>query len=193
MVAVLIPKMVPSNMPVSFARPDVANLVFQVFGRSVHPELFRIYAQTELRQSGYSATIRINEAGHVLTFRHGEQTLSEVTAARETPLPQRKRIVSHRLRGHRNESMQCEGGIQYHVSFQLDQLDPDEFAHFHQELLADSCHCRVSHQFGAKNRLYPMPLSFLQIEDTPHSLLVHSFHTFPDNCAVVKIQSLFEI
>jgi hypothetical protein len=180
-------------MPVSFARPDVSNLVFQVFGRSVHPELFAVFAQTELRQPTYTAAIRISEAGHVLTFRHAEQTLTEVASSREAPVPQRKRIVSHRLRGHRSESMQYEGGIQYHMSFQLEQLDPDVFAHFHQELLADSCRCRVSHQFGTKNRLYPMPLSFVQIEDSPHRLLVHAFHTFPDNCAVVKIQSLFEV
>lgn len=180
-------------MSVDFARPDVANLVFSLFGRTVHPELFSVYAHAELRHDAYSAALRICDAGHILTFRHGGHVLSEVMTTRESPLPQRKRMLAHRLKGHRSETVHHEGGIQYHVSFQLEQLEPEVFAHFHQELLADSGRCKVSHQFATKNRLSPAPLSFIQTEDSPHSLLFHSFHTFPDNCAVVKIQSLFEV
>jgi hypothetical protein len=33
----------------------------------------------------------------------------------------------------------------------------------------------------------------VQTEERPGSLLVHAFHTFPDNRAVVKTQSLFEV
>jgi len=178
-------------MSVVSVRPDVSNLVFQVFGRSIHPELFTVFAQTEVRHQAYSAVVQISEAGHLLSFRHGDNRLCEVTATRESPLPQRKRILSHRLRGHRNEAF-CDAGVQYQVSFQLEQLEPEVFQHFHEELLADSHRGEVSHQFRTPNRLAPVPLSYIQIEDTPHSLLVHSFHTFPDNCAVVKVQSLFE-
>ncbi len=69
-------------MSVDFARPDVANLVFHLFGRSVHPELFTVYAKAELRHQNYAAIIRICDAGHILSFRHKEQVLSEVTTTR---------------------------------------------------------------------------------------------------------------
>ena len=123
-------------MSVSFTRPDGTQLVFQVFSRSLHPELFVSYAQTELRHSEFAASAQINEAGHVITFRHKGHVLTEVAATRESPLPQRKRLINHRLRGHRSESVACEGGVQYHVSFQLEQVDPEEFVHRHEELLA---------------------------------------------------------
>lgn len=180
-------------MGVDFARPDVANLVFHLFGRSVHPELFTVFARADVRHQGYSAVIRICDAGHAVTFHHAGHVLSEVTTARESPLPQRKRMLAHRLRGHRSETVHYDGGIQYHVSFQLEQLEPEVFLHFHEELLSDSSRSRLSHQFATKNRLSPAPMSFIQTEDSSSSLLIHSFHTFPDNYAVVKIQSLFEI
>jgi hypothetical protein len=50
----------------------------------------------------------------------------------------------------------------------------------------------LAHRFGSKSRLAPAPLSFIQTDEGPRSLFVHTFHTFPDNCAVVKTQSLFE-
>ena len=180
-------------MSVGFARPDVANLVFQVFDRSLHPELFAVYAQAEIRQPRYAAAMHISDAGHVLSFRHAGRIVTEVTAAREMPLPQRKRMLSHKLRGHRHESLTLDGGIQYHVSFQLEQLDPEVFLHFQQELLLDSYRGQIAHRFGTHNRLAPAPLSFLQVESAADSLLVHAFHTFPDNFAVVKVQSLFEM
>lgn len=180
-------------MHVDFARPDVDSLVFRLFGRSVHPELFEVFAHSEIRQEAYSAAIQICDAGHVLCFRYKGQVLCEVATSAEHPLPQRKQVIARRLRGYRNESVEHDAGILYHVSFQVERLEPEVFLHFHEELLMDSTRCRVSHQFAPSSRLCPAPLSFIQIEENPHSLLIHAFHTFPENCAVVKTQSLFEV
>jgi hypothetical protein len=180
-------------MRVSSVRPDVGSLVFCLFGRSIHPELLTIFARTEIRQPGYSAVIQICDAGHTIAFQHNKQTLCEVTTGADRPLPQGKQVIARRLRGHRNESVEHDAGMLYHVSFQVEQLEPEVFQHFHEELLLDCTRCRVSHQFAASSRLCPAPLSFVQIEDHPHTLLIHAFHTFPDNFAVVKTQSLFEV
>ena len=42
-------------------------------------------------------------------------------------------------------------------------------------------------------RLAPAAVSYLQLDLFPRSLLVHAFHTFPENCAVVKTQTLIEL
>lgn len=180
-------------MRVEAARPDVDSLVFRLFCRSVHPELLEVHAQTQLRQDAYTADLLICGAGHLVCFRHNGRTLCEVATSMETPLPQHRQVISRRLRGHRNESVEHDGGILYHVSYQVEQLDPDVFLHCHEELLFDAAKSRVAHRFAATTRLSPPPLSILQIEERPHSLLVHAFHTFPDNRAIVKTQSLFEI
>lgn len=180
-------------MRVEAARPDVTRLVYRLFCRTVHPELLDVYAQGVVQQDAYSVQLRICDAGHMISFQHGKQTLCEVATSLETPLPHHRQVIARRLRGHRNDSLKHDGGILYHVSFQVEQLDPEEFLQYHEELLIDASRCRLAHRFAPTSRLAPAPLSVIQTEERPRSLLVHAFHTFPDNRAVVKTQSLYEV
>jgi len=180
-------------MRVDAARPDIDSLVFRLFSRSVHPELFDVLAQTTIRQDYYTAAVLICDAGHVIAFHHNRQTLCEVTTSVDRPLPHNRQVIGRRLHGNRDDSVEHDGGILYHVSFQVEQLDPEVFLNCHEELLLDSTRARMSHHFSPTSRLSPAPLSFIQTEERPHSLLVHTFHTFPDNRGVVKTQSLFEV
>jgi hypothetical protein len=111
----------------------------------------------------------------------------------DRPLPHNRQVLGRRLKGHRDDSVEHDGGILYHVSFQVEYLDPEVFQQCHEELLVDATRARMSHCFAPLSRLAPAPLSVIQTEERPHSLLVHTFHTFPDNRAVVKTQSLFEV
>ncbi len=179
-------------MAVSSVRPDVADLVLEVFERSVHPELLTIHAQAEWQHSACTVKVQLCDAGHVLTVAHQESVITEVATIRATLLPKHYRIFSHKLKGHRQDSLRCRDDITYHVSFDLDELEPEVFANYHEELLADSLRSPVAYHFATKTRLNPTPLSFVQLEATADSLQVHTFHTFPDNFAVVKVQSRFE-
>ena len=179
-------------MNVGFARPDIADLVFHLYCRSVHPELFQVFAEMEVWQERYRAVIRICNAGHAVVLQFGSQTVTEVAGTRQQPLPQRKRVVDKRLQGQRHESFQFEAGPQYHASYQVEQLDPEVFLNYHEELLIDTRRADVFHRFPTGNRLAPEPLSLIRAESAPRSLLIHAFHTFPDHCSVVKTQSLFE-
>jgi hypothetical protein len=180
-------------MRVEAARPDIQSLVFRLFSRSVHPELFDVLAHTTIRQEYYTAAVLICDAGHVIAFHHNRQTLCEVTTSADRPLPHNRQVIGRRLRGNRDDSVEHDGGILYHVSFQVEQLEPEVFLNCHEELLLDSTRARMAHHFAPTSRLSPAPLSFIQTEERPHSLLVHTFHTFPDNRGVVKTQSLFEV
>lgn len=179
-------------MTVAFARPDVASLMFHVFDRSVHPELFVVHAASRICHGGYTAQIQICDAGHVVTFHAGQHTISEVTAPSQQLLPQQNRRVAQRLRGCRDEFVKFSFGVQYHVSFQVERLDREVFLEFHDELQRDCQRAAVAYRFPTGNRLSPAPLSLIVTDCWPKSLLIHSFHTFPENCAVVKTQSLFE-
>jgi Protein of unknown function DUF2617 len=180
-------------MDVDFARPDVARLVFRLFSRELHPELINVYASAAIKSNDYEAKLQICDAGHVITFCRNGQMLCEVMTGREHPLPKRRRILSHGVQGHRCESLQLADGVNYHVSFQLEKLEPDVFLHFHEELLADCSKAELAHRFDAAGRLAPTPLSFMETEATAEHLIVHAFHTFPDNYGVVKTQSMFEL
>ena len=180
-------------MNVDFARPNVSDLVFHLYGRSVHPELFEIYTESAILLEAFEARIRICSAGHVVEFRRDADTITEVTATRKQPLPQKKRFLENRLRGSRDDSFRFECGIRYQVSYQVERLDPEVFLNFHEELLIDCDRAETAHCFPAGSRLAPGPISLVQTDVCSGSLLVHAFHTFPESCAVVKTQSLFEV
>ena len=180
-------------MSVAFARPDVADLVFYVYGRTLHPELIEPFETEIIVRNGFRASISVCEDGHIVSFQFRDAVISEITASRYHPLPQRKRLLEHRLRGHRDGSLECESGVHYQMSYQVERLHPDVFQKMHDELLADCDRTTLAHCFPAGNRMAPGALSLIRTDVTGDSLLVHSFHTFPDNSAIVKTQSLFEI
>ncbi len=69
-------------------RPKVAELVFQLYGRALHPELFEIFSSRTVKRGEYEATINITSAGHFVCWRYQGQTLTEVATSAHHPLPQ---------------------------------------------------------------------------------------------------------
>jgi hypothetical protein len=70
------------------ARPKVAELVFQLYGRVLHPELFEIHASRRIDRGEYSVVVAITHAGHLVTWRKDGLTLTEVAAgAGQPPAP----------------------------------------------------------------------------------------------------------
>ena len=174
-------------------RPRAAELVFQLYGRVLHPELFDIRARRTIDRGGYRASLLVTTAGHVVTFNSGGLILSEVAAGAEQALPQRRRLLSHRIAGERSDGVECRGGVRYHTCFQVERLDHDLFWTFQHELLVQSAKRGLAHRFDAPGRLTAGAFSWIDVETRPRSLIVQAFHTFPDDLAIVKSQSLFEL
>ena len=63
-------------MGVSHGRSRVADLMFQVFSRSVHPDWFAVRAHRRLTLEGWEADLRIIEGGHAVVFRSGRVRLT---------------------------------------------------------------------------------------------------------------------
>jgi hypothetical protein len=174
-------------------RPKVAELAFQLYGRSLHPELFQVYRSQSIERGGYSAQVDITSSGHVVTWRYGSLTLTEVASSAQNPLPQRRRLLSHRLRGERQERVDWHEGVTYQTSFQLEPVAPEVFWTFQQELADDGQRRGLLHVFDASGRMALGALSYINMETRNRSMLVQAFHTFPDDYAIVKSQSLFEL
>ena len=173
-------------------RPKATDLVFQLFGRTLHPELFEVHATRAIDRGAYSAVISITTAGHVITWQREGLTLTEVAATASHPLPQKRRLLSHRIAGERSDRMECRGGSSYQTCFQLESVPPDVFWGFQQELAAEGTKHGLLHRFESGGRMALGALSLITVETRATSLLVQSFHTFPDDHAIVKTQSLFE-
>jgi len=175
------------------ARPKVAELVFQLYARALHPELFEVYRSRTIQRGNYEAKIDITSAGHVVRWRCAGLTLTEVATSAHHPLPERRRLLRARLRGQRSERIECRGGISYQANFQLDPADPEEFWTFQQEICWDGQRQGMLHRFDSSGRMALGALSYINVESRDRSLLVQAFHTFPDDYAIVKSQSLFKV
>lgn len=173
-------------------RPKVAELTFQLFGRPLHPELFQIYRSRRVDRGMYQAKIDITNAGHVITWHYRNLTWTEVAVAAGNPLPKTRRLLCHRLKGERHDMHRCRCAS-YQMGFQLETAEPDVFWAFQQDLLRDAQWSGLTCRFDGGGRMALGALSCIQLETRERSLLIQAFHTFPQDLAIVKTQSLFEV
>jgi hypothetical protein len=178
-------------MGVDYMRPRVCDLVFQVYGRPLHPELFDILAVRKIQREDYELTVRITRTGHVISWSNRAVHLTEV-AAGDQPLPESRRLIHYRLRGEHTDTVLCAGGISYQTSFQVETMTPEIFLHVHDEIMADGGKRGLLHNFQPHHRLSLAPLGYVAVEARAGCLLLSAFHTFPDEHTVIKTQSLIE-
>jgi hypothetical protein len=174
-------------------RPKVAELVFQLYGRPLHPELFLIHSSRTIKRAGYEVTVHITSTGHVVAWRYGGLPLTEVATSAHHPLPEKRRLLSYRLKGAGNDQLDCRGGTRYRFDFQLERVEPEVFWTFQQELACDGTQQGMLYRFDSSGRMALGALSYINLQARNRSLLVQAFHTFPDDYAIVKSQSVFEI
>ena len=92
-------------------------------------------------------------------------TLTEVAADAKQPLPQKRRLMSYKLRGERNDRMECHGGVTYQMNFQLETVEPEIFWAFQQELTRDARNRGLLHSFNKEGRMALGALSFATDSD----------------------------
>jgi hypothetical protein len=176
---------------VSLVRPAVRDLVFQLYSRPLHPELFDIVAADRVKLNQCQAHLRITRTGHIVLWQWHDHHLTEVLTAADTALPDR-RLVSHRLRHEAQSTAAKVPGVQYQASFQVEVLPPGLFRQVHDEILADGLRRGLLHHFQPHHRLSLTPLGLVTVDANPGSFFINSFHTFPEELTVVKSQSLIE-
>jgi hypothetical protein len=172
-------------------RPRVAELVFQVYGRPLHPELFDILAVRQVRHEDAQVTVRITRTGHVVTWENDDVLLTELADV-DQQLDSRRRLIHFRMRGEHSYTMPCCHGITYQTSFQVETLSPEIFLHVHDEILADGRKSGLLHHFGPHHRFAVSPVSRVDVQAKPGCIFVLAFHTFPDEHTIVKSQTLIE-
>jgi hypothetical protein len=187
-----IPSCFDEIRPVLSVRPKIAELAFRVFARSVHPELYIVHQQRTVQRNLYEAKIEITNCGHVITWRAAGVTLCEVATGACQPLPSDRCLVSLPLKGSRTEKTQCQQGIVYRTHFHLDTVAPEMFWMVNQQLTGDSTR-GLLHRFESSGRLAFGAISYVHIDTRAANMLVQAIHTFPDDYAILKIESLFSL
>jgi hypothetical protein len=176
----------------SLGQSRVADLAFQVFGRTLHPDWFAVKAHRRVAVDGWLADIRIVEGGHAVIWRSGDVRLTEALAGPSAGLPEAGLLFHSPIRHERAASLRPGPGIEYQACLEVERIDPEVFAHLCDEMTLDAGRDRLFHRVADANRMAPSAISHLAFESRAKGLLVHAFHSFPVERAIVRTQSLFE-
>jgi hypothetical protein len=168
-------------------------LTLLLYQRTLHPELFKIFATEQVSRRAYEADVWLVEGGHVITFVAGKHTLTEVIMMGPGEMTDRGLIQTVPCRGEKYHEMTAPGGIRYMISTQEEQLTQTlyeatkseirEYALKRELMMADTP--ATADRGGA--------LGVLDIERRSHELLVQSFHLFDENQMVIKTQAIIEV
>ncbi len=173
-------------------RPKVAELAFQVFGRTLHPELYQLHQTRRIERTAFDAKIDITNCGHVITWRAAGLTICEVASSATQPMPEKRLLLKRPLKGKHDEGLDCHGGVCYRTKFQLEPVGPDLFWTFQQELGKGPTE-GLLHTFNPSGRMALGALSYIHVETRCRSMMVQAIHTFPDDYAIVKVESVFSL
>ncbi len=101
--------------------------------------------------------------------------------------------MSHRLKGDRADQLECRGGIKYEVAFSLEPANAERFSVYQKQLTLQATRQGLLHQFESNGRWEAGATSYINVESRDKIFRVQAFHTFPDDCAVLRIQSSFHL
>ncbi|MBX3437812.1 MAG: DUF2617 family protein [Planctomycetaceae bacterium] len=179
-------------MNVHVARPAAKQLSYQLYARVLHPELFDTSAAHVIERAEYVLDVRICEAGHVVQLHRNGDVTSEINVDGGIELPKRRRCFSVKLNTGQDISVRPYPDVSFQASTQIESLDDEVFERLTAEFRSDARRATLFHAFGSRNRMRPEPLSLLFADCSPRTVVIHAFHTFPDDLAVIRTQSLYE-
>ncbi len=180
-------------MDISTVRPKVAQLTFQLLGRSVHPELFQIYKTHRIDRENYNARIDITADGHVIGWTAQGTTLTEIASSVHQPVPAGRRIFAVPLRDKGGDTIEYRAGLFYKYEYQLERVPSELFWMIQQQLGETSKNHELIQVFDASGRIKIGGLSFIHVDTRLKSLHIQAIHTFPDDLALVKTETTFSL
>ena len=174
-------------------RPSIAETSYRIFDRTLHPELFDPLIVGRLKSENYELSLGICEGGYYLQFQSGKTSILEVTG------PDIQRLSTFGLQrtyfyNEQEEVLyETEDPLPYHFAGEVDTVDFAVFTRVQMELEIEAQKAFLSHKFPPQNRFLPGPLSLAKIEGNAKMISVQTFHTFPEDLAILRTQSLIEL
>lgn len=163
------------------------------FDRSLHPELFRHFADYRVQQGRYYADIWVIGLSHVVTVTCGQRILTELLARDSDVIPTRGVISRFRLKGERDHERRTPEGWGYMVSTQVETMDEALYKSVHFDLLRHSERRGWLHVYEGWGDGELTPFTYIDHEARDAEFHVHAFHAYPQEQTLVKTQSIIEL
>jgi hypothetical protein len=189
-------------MPPNYARTRASDLRFHLYERSIHPELFEVLRRAEVIEGAYRAVLQITGQSHILTVRTEGETITEVLAPPEAPLPRAGIRSSVQLARHaRDEVVRTGGALHYRGSFRVETYAPAEFRERAARILASDSFERIKVFFddepfdrrGAESGSAELaPFALMDFRHKGRRLDVVSVHAYPHELTIVQVETRVE-
>lgn len=172
---------------------QLESLRFFLYERPLHPELFEIYDDVRIFKPGYEAQIWVTGCTHVISFFRDDQTLAEVVASIDNPLPSRSQVLSLPFRGEKSHEQKRLDGINYMMNMQAEIMSPRVYHKTHHELARQGTRHGLFVPFPMWMNNSLTPFTYINYEAKPNELHILAFHAFPEALTIIKTQSIFEL
>ena len=171
----------------------VDQLLFSLFQRPLHPELFKIYASRHVKSEHYEANVWVTGCTHVISMFCGEDCLSEVVSYPGQLLPSRGLVERFQFRGPRTHKCTLSHGISYMTDFQIEKMSPNLYKQNRSDLECMARKKGIFVPFPEEEVGNLDPFCFVDYEARRTELHIQTFAAFPDQLTMIKTQSLFEL
>jgi hypothetical protein len=171
----------------------IDQLTFSLFERPLHPELFEIHAHRQVKTDNYEVIIWVTGCTHVVGVFSGNHSLSEVVSIPEQPLPAGGLLERFHFGDSDKHQYTQSQTIGYTMDCQTEKMTPKKYKQSRTELerLANDRGVLVKHPDCEPGCL--QPFRYIDFEAKQTELHVHTFSAFPDQSAMIKTQSLFDL
>lgn len=171
----------------------VEELLFCLYNKAIHPELFDIRKVKRLNLSRYQAELWVCGLSHVVTVRAGNDIVTELITEENGLLPRTGLASSFRFRGERDHAHSFTDDFKYILSTQVERMTPQLYPATHRDYVHYAQNRGIYVQFDEWEVGGLAPFSFLDFDARDHELHIHAFHAFPDEMTLLKTQSIFEV
>ncbi len=183
--------MVESNLDV----PKIDVMKLHVYSRPLHPELFGIFLNQNIRMGNYDADIWVLGLGHLVCFHTGARTITELVTGESELLSDRSLAERFSLDGSRHEyQYSIAQDMFYMVSTEVEKMSEAVFEQVSREMT----------EFGQKRGLLMQfeqwrgendlaPFSFIDYEQRSDELSLFCYHAFPETHLMLRTQSVFSL
>ena len=170
----------------------IKELTFSLFQRSLHPELFQIYAIRRLKTAKYEAIIWVTGCTHVVSVFAEDACLTEVVSTPGQMLPSRGLIERFQFRGPRSHKCTLSQGLSYMTDFQVEKMSPNLYRQSYVDLDRFARNRGVFVKFPGLEIGGLQPFCYIDFEARRNELHIHTFAAYPEQVTMIKTQSLFD-
>ena len=170
----------------------IGELVFSLFQRPLHPELFQIYTGRQLKTEKYEAIIWVTGCTHVISVFAGKLCLTEVVSGPSQMLPQRGLIERFQFHGPKTHKCTLSRGVSYMTDFQVEKMSSNLYRQSHTDLERFARNRGIFVNFPDAEIDGLLPFCYIDFEARRTELHIHTFAAYPDQVTMVKTQSLFD-